>query len=61
MEKERVKFLKAYANLPERLREQIIAVVDGKTYTWNTIYFEIKNDTPLSKKLLKTLFSSKII
>ncbi len=61
MDEKKVKFLKAYAHLPETLRHQIIVVVDGKTYTWGAVYFEVKNNTPLSKKLLNTLFASKII
>ena len=61
MDEKKAKFLKAYAHLPESLRHQIIVVVDEKTYTWDAIYFEVKNDNPLSEKLLNTLFSSKII
>ena len=49
------KFLSSYANIPESLRNEIIAVVDEKTYTWDTAYFEINNDTNLSEKILKTL------
>ena len=61
MEEKKAKFLKAYAHLPETIRNQIIVVVDGKTYTWDAVYFEVKNNTPLFKKLLNTLFASKII
>lgn len=49
------KFLKIYANLPEPEREQIIAIVDGKTYSWNVAYNEISNDTLLGKKILKKM------
>jgi len=49
------KFLKIYANLPEPEREQIIAVVDGKTYSWNVAYNEISNNTLLGKKILKKM------
>jgi len=55
MENKREKFLKIYANVPDGLREDIIAVIDNKTYTWNVAYFEIKDDTNLGKKLLKAL------
>ena len=48
MTKER--FLKVYANLPEPEKYLIIAVVDGKTYSWNAAYNEIQNDTKLGKK-----------
>ena len=49
------KFFKAYANLPEPEREQIIAVVDNKTYSWNVAYDEISHDTELGKKILKKI------
>lgn len=55
MENKRTKFLRIYANVPDAIRSDIIIVVDGKTYTWDTSYFEIKEDTELGKKILKTL------
>ncbi len=57
----RAKFLRVFANIPEDLRNDIIALVDDKTYTWNTAYLEIKDDTSLGKKLLKTLEENDII
>ena len=57
----RAKFLRIFANIPEDLRNDIIALADDKTYTWNTAYFEIKDDTSLGKKLLKALEENKII
>lgn len=53
MSKER--FLKVYANLPEPEREQVIAIVDNKTYSWNVAFIEITNNTELGKKILKKL------
>ena len=55
------KFLKAYANLPEPEREQVIAIVDEKTYSWNVAYSEISNDTELGKKILKKIEALKIL
>lgn len=55
MEDKREKFLRIYANIPEGLRNDIISVVDKKTYTWNVAYIEIKENTELGKKLLKAL------
>ena len=55
MEMSKEKFLKAYANLPEPEREQVIAIINGKTYTWNVAFIEMSNDTPLGKKILKKL------
>ena len=49
------KFLKVYANLPEPEREQIIAIVEGKTYSWNVAFSEISNNTELGKKILKKI------
>ena len=55
MEDKREAFLRAYANVPEGLREDIIILIEGKTYTWNTAYLEIKENTLLGKKVLKAL------
>lgn len=49
------KFLKVYANLPEPEREQVIAIVDKKTYSWNVAYAEISSNTELGKKILKKI------
>lgn len=61
LEKYREKFLKSYPDVPESLRSEIIAIVEGKTYSWNTAYFEIKNNTPLGKEILKRLIDTNII
>ncbi len=54
-EDKRTKFLKSYANIPDALREDILVVIDNKTYTWNSAYLEIKNQTELGSKILKSL------
>lgn len=51
----REKFLKAYVNLPEDERSQTIIIVDGKPYSWNRAYDEIKADTKLGKKILEKM------
>jgi len=51
----RSEFLKIYPNVPDDLRSDIIIVIDGKSYTWNTAYLEIKDNTDLGKKILKAL------
>ena len=61
MEDEKAKFLKIFGNIPENLREDIIAVIEEKPYTWNVSYIEIKNDTELGKKILKVLKELEII
>ena len=60
-EDKRAKFLKIYANIPDSLREDIIVVVNDKTYTWNAAYFEVKNKTKLGEKALKELESTGVI
>ena len=55
------KFLKVYANLPEPERYQVIAIVDGKTYSWNVAYNEISNNTELGKKILKKIEELEIL
>lgn len=49
------KFLKAYANLPEPERLQVIVVMDNKPYSWNAAYIEILNNTALGKKMLEKM------
>ena len=61
MEDEKAKFLKIFGNIPENLREDIIAVIEEKPYTWNVAYIEIRNDTELGKKILKALKELEII
>lgn len=55
MEDKRSKFLNIFANIPENLRKDIIVVINKKPYTWNTAFIEIRDNTPLGKKILKTL------
>jgi len=61
----REKFLRAYANLPFNTRKEIILVLEeeGKKQpvTWEVAYFEVKNNTPRSKKILEKLEELKII
>jgi hypothetical protein len=49
------KFFKVYANLPEPEKEQVIALVDNKPYSWNVAYIEILNNTKLGEKILKKM------
>lgn len=57
----KAKFLRAYANVPEKLRDDIVIAIDQKPYTWNTAYLEIKENTQLGQKILKTLAEMGII
>lgn len=51
----REKFLKSYANLPEDERSQPFIIIEGRTYSWNTAYDEIKAETELGNKILKKM------
>ncbi len=57
----RERFLRAYANVPDDIREDILAVVDGEPYTWKTSYLAIKDNTYKGKKILKILEDMKIL
>lgn len=59
---EREQFLKMYANLPIKLREEVILVLDKKgPITWNVAYFEVENKTKLGDIILKKLKRMEII
>jgi len=55
VEKLRARFLRAYANLPEPERYQVMAVVDEKTYSWSAAYEEITTGTKLGNKILEKM------
>lgn len=55
------RFLNIYANLPEKLRSGIVAVVDDKPYSWNSSYVEISANTELGKKIYNQLVEMEII
>lgn len=57
------KFLKIYANIPLNLRDQIILTLgeEAKPITWDVAFFEINNDTDISKGILKKLSKIKLI
>lgn len=55
-------FRRIFSNLPEKIRnEDIILVVDKKPYTWNAVFLEVTNSTPLGIIMLKKLKEFKII
>ncbi|MBU4201805.1 MAG: hypothetical protein L6243_03440 [Candidatus Altiarchaeales archaeon] len=54
MEDKRARFMRIFANIPEKIRgEDIIAVIDDRSYTWNTAMIEVKNNSELGKKIIK--------
>lgn len=61
-EREKIKFKKIFANLPDKIRnEDIIVIIDKKPYTWNSVYLEVNNDSQLGKEMLKKLKILRII
>lgn len=54
-------FLKTYANLPRGSREEIIAVVLGEPYTWQSAKIEVEQDTDVGKEILEILVNLKIL
>jgi len=55
------RFIKVYANLPDKLREQIVVVIDDKPMTWNAAFIEVKNQTLLGKRILEKLEKMEIV
>ena len=56
------KFLKAFANLPEKIKsEEVIAVVDGQPYTWLAAAVEVKSESITGKKILKIVTELEIL
>ncbi len=49
------RFLKVYANLPLGVRGEVIIVHEEMPLSWDTVYIEVVNDTPLSKTFLEKL------
>lgn len=58
----RERFLKIYASLPLNLRDEIILVLpDRGSITWDIAYLEVKQNTKVSKEVLKMLNKLNII
>lgn len=56
------RFMKVYSGLPIEERTRVIVVLDnGEPVNWEMAYREIKNSTPLGKKITEKLIKLKII
>ena len=55
IEELKARFFKAYANLPEPEREQVVAIVDEKQYSWDRANAEISDNTQLGIKILEKM------
>lgn len=61
-QKAKEKFLRTYHNLPLKVREEVILVLEEKgPITWNVAYIEIQNETKLGEMILKKLEKLKFI
>ncbi len=62
MDDKKARFIRIFANIPEKIRgEDIIVVVDDKPFTWNAAMIEIKNDSETGGKIIKMLGKMGII
>ena len=56
IEEKRAKFMRIFANIPDKVRsEDIVAVVNNKPYTWNSAMIEVKNNSKIGKDIIKKL------
>lgn len=55
------RFMQVYANLPPRLREQIIVVIDDIPMSWNAVYLELRNGTELGARIYNKLKDMEVI
>jgi len=55
------RFMKVYSNLPLKVRDEIILVIDDKPITWNVAYNEIKHNTKIGEKIINKLVEMGVI
>jgi hypothetical protein len=55
IEELRTRFLKGYASVPEALRNDIVALVEERPYSWNAAFLEVNGKTPLGDRILRKL------
>ncbi len=56
-EARRALFLKAYAAVPSKLREEIIALADELPFNWNSAFIEVNGKTKIGDQILEELVS----
>lgn len=57
----KAKFIKVLANVPEPLRDEIIAVIDNNPFSWYTAYGEIEHNTKNAEKILLQLKKMQVL
>lgn len=55
------RFMKVYSNLPFKVRDEIVLVIDDKPITWNVAYNEIKHNTKKGEDIIKKLVELGVI
>ena len=55
------RFMKVYSNLPLKVREEIVIVIDGEPLSWNVAYNEIVHNTEKGKKIINKLIEMGVI
>lgn len=53
----RYRFVKEYAAVPAKLREEIVVLVDDKPFNWNTAFIEVSGKTRVGEEILKRMES----
>jgi len=55
------RFMRVYSNLPLKIRDEIILVIDDKPITWNVAYNEIKHNTKKGEMIINKLVELGVI
>ncbi|MBI3413035.1 MAG: hypothetical protein HY051_03080 [Candidatus Aenigmarchaeota archaeon] len=55
------RFMKVYSNLPIKIRDEIVLVLDGKPISWNVAYNEIKHNTKAGETIISKLVELGVI
>ncbi len=55
IEELKARFFKAYANLPEPEREQVVVMLEKVPYSWDKVNAELLDKTELGIELLKKM------
>jgi len=55
------RFMKVYSNLPLKVRDEIILVINDKPITWNVAYNEIKHNTKIGEMIINKLVEMGVI
>lgn len=53
--------MRVYSNLPLKIREEIVIVIDGEPLSWNVAYNEIMHGTEKGKIIIDKLIEMGII